>query len=232
MKVLRSTDAFRKMYVKLSIGPADLVKAGGRGVATMTGIVGVPSLVAAKVAAAMTGWSYLTWVPFFGGFAAAKVAAVSFAMASVVAGAFSLPAVLAGGSVTYVMLKKRKKRTLQKESSISALADAFAHVAWLPMFASASEFCARSPQSRKAVLRYVQKTLGDWGYSEAYVQSQFDEAMSESRAALAARYAAYMGKLKAGKFDEFDVSLKELPSAEVERFALEFRDGFRSCMSA
>lgn len=87
-------------------------------------------------------------------------------------------------------------------------------------------------QIREAVLRYVQKTMGDWGYSEAYVQSRFDEAMAESCDAFVARYDACMGKLKAGETDEFDVSPEELPAVAVGKFAAEFRDGFQSCIMA
>ena len=234
MKVLRSTDAFRKMYVTSSIGTGDLVKAGGSGVATMTGLVGGFSLMAAKLAAVTTPWAVATGWPVVGGLAATKVAAISAAAASAAASAALLPAALAGGGIAcgIIAVKKMKKRTIQKGSSVSDLADAFARVAWLPMFAQASELCARSPQSREAMLQYVQKTLGDWGYSESYVQNQFDEAMAEPRDALAARYDAYMGKLKAGEVDEFDVSPEELPAAAVGKFAVEFRDGFKSCLMA
>ena len=230
MQVLRSTETFRKQYVRRIPGLLDILKAGGTGTVTTWGIVSGASVLAAKAAAAATVWSSATGWPLIGGLATAKVAAVSAAAASAAASTVLLPAVLVGGGVTYVMIEKRKKRAIQKGSSVSDLADAFAHVAWLPMLAQASELCVRSPQSREAMLRYVQKTMGDWGYSEAYVQSRFDEAMSESRDALVARYDTYMGKLKAGETDEFDVSPKELPSAAVGKFAAEFRDGFQACI--
>lgn len=230
MQVLRSTKAFCEKYSKKSF--KDFVVAGGAGGAVTTVFVGTVSSAAASAAAAATPWAVATGWPLIGGLAASKVAAVSAAAASAAVGTAILPAVVVGGVVTCVMLKKRKKRAIQKESGVSDLADAFAHIAWLPMLARASEFCARCPRSREPILRYVQKTMGDWGYSEAYVRNQFDEALSESRDALDTRYDVYMGKLNAGKIDELGVSPQELPPTVVKQFADEFRNGFQSCIMA
>ncbi len=230
MKVLRSTKAFCEKYSKNSF--KDIIVAGGSGGVVTTVVIWTMSSVAANTAAAMTPWAFATGWPLVGGLAASKVAAVSAAAASAAVGTAILPAIAVGGVVTCALWARRKKRGIGKMSPAEVLADAFARIAWLPTFAQASELCARSPQSREAILRYVQKTMGDWGYSEAYVQYRFDEALSESRDALDTRYDVYMGKLNAGKIDELGVSPQELPPAAVRRFADEFRSGFQSCIIA
>ena len=232
MKVLYSTTAFREHYVSRVPDAWDTAKAAAKGGAAATSVIGVSSLAAGTVVAQTSLWSTFAGWPLIGAFAAGKATAAGLAAGIAVAGsAVVLPIALAtGGVIAYNAYQNRKAHSLQRQSGISTIANAFARFACLPMMALALTVCRANPANVEPVRNFILRELGAWGYAEAYIRARFEEAMKYSPAEIDERYAWLMNQLEAGSTDEIGATPAELPPAVVRAFAEEFKRNLSNCI--
>lgn len=230
MKILNSTESFKAHYAAQQETPLECVEALGKGMG-VSGTLGGTYLLATGTAAANASlWSLGSGLPLVGGFCAGKATAAGLAAALGVAGgaAFLVPVLAGGAAVAYWAYRNRETEPLQGGSPVSAVARAFAQIAWLPLLAAAASRCAACPWQREGIRDWIQKTLCAWGYSEAYVRDVFDRAMASTPARLRADYARAMSRLRAGETAPFGVKPGELPHAVVGGFAAGFLEKFEA----
>lgn len=232
MKVLNSAKAFREHYATRAPSVFSSAKALAAGGALASSVTGASAFAAGTAAAQASAWSTFVGWPLIGTIAAEKATAAGVAAGLAAAGsaAVLVPAVLLGCGAAYVVYHNRRKTSLQKTSGIEGLADAFAHVACLPMMARAVSVCAANPANVDAVRNYVQKEMGAWGYAESYVRAGFEEALRHSPDEINGQYDWAMRQLASGSTEGIGATPQELPHNAVRDFAEDFRKGFATCI--
>lgn len=234
MKVLNSSKAFREHYAKRATNVFNVAAAVGAGGAATGGMVSASAAAASTAAINASAWSAFTSWPLIGGIAAGKAAAAgsAAAVAAATSAAVLLPAIAVGGGIAAgVIYWSRRKKTMHKGSRVEVLADAFAHVACLPMMALAVSVCQANPSNTEAVRNYVVKEMGAWGYAESYVREGFDEAMRHSQEEINGRYAWSIRQLQSGSTEGIGATPAELPVEAVRGFAESFKRDFESCLA-
>jgi len=232
MKVLNSSKLFREHYATRAVNVFGIATALGAGSALSSGVVGTSAAVASTAAVNASAWSAFASWPLVGGLCAGKAAAVGAAAATAAAtsAAVLVPAgLILGAGVACAFYFGRGRKTIQKGSRIDDLADAFAHVAFLPMLSRAVAFCKAHPSNTESVRNYFLKKMAEWGYAESYARAGFDEAMRHSAAEIDGQYKWAMRRLKAGTTEGIGATPAELPLDAVRGFADEFKKDFESC---
>ena len=230
--VLTSTTAFQNHYATRVPNVWDFAKSAAKGGIAASGMTGVSSLAVGTFVAQTSAWSTFAGWPLIGSFAAGKATAAGVAAGLAAAGsaAVIVPALAVGGGVAYVAYKKRKAHSLQCESRMSDLADAFARVASLPMMALAISMCHANPANVEPVGNFVLRELGAWGYAEEYIRDGFAEAMKYTPAEINGHYNWAMNQLEAGTTEGIGATPKELPARAVRDFAEEFKRKMELCV--
>lgn len=232
MKVLNSTRAFSEHYAMRGGNFADWAKATAAGGVMASGIVSTTAVTTGVAAAQTSMWSAFAGWPLVGAFAAEKATEVGVAAGLVVAGSATLivPALLVGGGVAYLAYRNRKRKPCQKGSNVVEVANAFAHVAWLPMMAIAVSICNANLANVEPVRNYILKEMGAWGYAEPYVQAGFDEAMKHTPDEINGYYDWAMRQLACGSTEGIGAMPEELPHKAVREFADKFKSDFEFCI--
>lgn len=226
MKVLNSSKAFSEHYATRVGNFSDWAKATAAGGVMASGMVGTTAVTTGVVAAQTSMWSAFAGWPLVGAFAAEKATEAGIAAGLAVAGSATLivPALLLGGGVAYLAYRNRKRKPCQRGSSVVGVANAFAHVAWLPMMALAVSICNANPANAEPVKDYVLREMGAWGYAEPYVQAWFEEGK------LNGHYNWAMRELACGSTEGIGATPAELRPEVVRGFAEEFRDKLAACV--
>ena len=232
MRVLNSTIAFRDHYASRVHNIWDITKSVAKGGIAASGVAGVSSLAAGTVAAQTSAWSAFAGWPLIGTFAAGKATAAGVAGGLAAAGsaAVIIPALAIGGVIAYGAYRKRKAHSLQRESGVSNLANAFARVACLPMMALAASVCHANPANVEPVRDFVLRELGSWGYAEEYVRNGFEEAMKYTSAEINGRYEWAINQLESGSTEGIGATPQELPAKAVREFAEDFEHKMKGCI--
>ena len=232
MKVLNSAKAFSEHYATRAGDFSEGAKATAVGGFMASGMVGTAAVTTGVVAAQTSVWSAVAGWPVIGAFAAGKAAEVGVAAGLAAAGSATLivPALLVGGGVAYLAYRNRKRKPCQRGSNVAEVANAFAHVACLPMMARAVSVCNANPANVESVKNYVLKEMGAWGYAESYVQTWFDEAMKHTADELNVHYDWAMRQLASGTTEGIGATPEELPHEAVREFAEKFKSDFESCI--
>lgn len=232
MKVLNSSKAFSEHYATRVGNFSDWAKATAAGGVMASGMVGTTAVTTGVVAAQTSMWSAFAGWPLVGAFAAEKATEAGIAAGLAVAGSATLivPALLLGGGVAYLAYRNRKRKPCQRGSSVVGVANAFAHVAWLPMMALAVSICNANPANAEPVKDYVLREMGAWGYAEPYVQAWFEEAMKHTADELNGHYNWAMRQLVSGSTEGIGATPEELPPEVVREFADKFKSDFEFCI--
>jgi len=233
MRVLNSSEAFLKHYAASGVSPCRLMGAAGGGVVTGGGFIAGAGWLAGTAAANASAWSALASWPLIGSFAAGKAAAIGITagVAAASSAAVLVPAAVIGGGVAYAVYRMRGKRSLQKGSRVEELANAFAHVAFLPTMALAVTVCKANPANTMSVRDYILKKAATWGYAESYIRANFDETLERFSAKdLNGQYKWAMAQLESGSAQGIGATVAELPPKAIKRFADAFKNDFESCI--
>ena len=232
MRVLNSAKAFSEHYATRAGNFSEWAKATAAGGFMASGMVGTTAVTTGVVAAQTSVWSAFAGWPVIGTFAAGKAAGAGVAAGLAAAGSATLivPALIVGGGVAYLAYRNRKRKPCQRGSNVAEVANAFAHVAYLPMMARAVSICNTNPANVESVRNYVLKEMGAWGYAESYVQALFDETMKKTAAELNGHYDWAMRQLASGTTEGIGATPEELPHEAVREFADKFKSDFEFCI--
>ena len=232
MKVLNSAKAFNEHYATRAENFSERAKATATGGLVASSMVGTTAVTTGVVAAQTSAWSEFAGWPVVGAFAAGKAAGAGVAAGLAAAGSATLivPALLVGGGVAYLAYRNRKRKPCQRGSNVAEVANAFAHVAFLPMMACAVSVCNANPANVESVRNYVLKEMGAWGYAESYVRAWFDETMKHTADELNGYYDWAMRQLASGTTEGIGATPEELPYEAVQEFADEFKSDFELCI--
>ena len=231
MKVLTSSTAFNDHYADPNRRAAALA-AAGLGLGTTATLMAAGAAAAGTAAAGASAWTLGAGLPLVGGWCAAHASAVGVAAgtAALTSAAVLAPALIAGGGLAFLAYRRKWNRALQKGSGVSALAHAFAGVAFLPMMALAVTTCQTHPEKAEYLRDRILKETGAWGYAESYVRERFEEAMKSSSSELDRRYSQKLELLKRGSTEGIGATPEELPVNVVQAFAENFKRDLQSCI--
>jgi len=232
MKVLNSAKAFNEQYATRAGNFSERAKATAAGGLVASSMVGTTAVTTGVVAAQTSMWSAFAGWPVVGTLVAGKATGAGVAAGLAAAGSVTLivPALLVGGGVAYLVYRNRKRKSYQRGSNVEEVANAFAHVACLPMMARAVSICNANPANIESVRNYVLKEMGAWGYAESYVQALFDETMKHTADELIGHYDWAMRQLASGTTEGIGATPEELPHEAVREFADKFKSDFELCI--